>query len=120
MAREDDNPVARAAARATEGVEHRRRVQQEQVADFYARQEGLQPTPTQEENDRAKVGAMTLEELDNKEDDGSEWQDEGTARVMTAKLPGNNPYETRDIDAGGEASVPRRGGRRSKASDSDE
>src|SRR5215207_1188682 len=110
MAREDDNPVARAAARATEGVEHRRRVQQEQVADFYARMEGLQPTPTQEENDRAKVGALSLEELDNKEDDGSEWQDEGTRRVLEAKLPGNNPYETRDVDAGG-GDAPRRRGR---------
>jgi len=100
MAREDDNPVARAAAKAAEGVEQRRRAQQEQVADFYARQDGLQPTPTQDENDRAKVGAMSLDDLDNKEDDGSEWQDEGTTRVMTARLPGNNPYETRDIDSG--------------------
>src|SRR5215207_1745590 len=107
MAR-DDNPVTLAAERAAEGVQRRAEAKQASVDDYYARQEGLQPTPTQEENDRAKVGAMTLEELDNKEDDGSEWQDEGTRRVMEAKLPGNNPYETRELDAGAADAPPRR------------
>lgn len=36
-----------------------------------AKTDGLQPTPTQEENDRAKLGFDSLEELDDKEDDGS-------------------------------------------------
>lgn len=41
---------------------------EEQVAKL----DGLQPTPTQAENDRAKLGVASLEELDNKEPDGSE------------------------------------------------
>ena len=36
-----------------------------------ARTENLKPTPTQEENDRAKLGVSDLSELDNKEPDGS-------------------------------------------------
>jgi hypothetical protein len=43
------------------------RENEEQVA----KADGLQPTPTQEENDRAKLGVSSLEQLDNKEDDGS-------------------------------------------------
>lgn len=92
MAR-DDNPAVR-------DVEARAKAKEDQVADYYARQEGLQPTPTQAEIDRAKVGAMSVEELDSKEDDGSEWETDGVRRVMEAKLPGNNPYETRAVDSG--------------------
>lgn len=36
-----------------------------------AKSEGLQPTPTQAENDRAKLGVSSLKELDDKEPDGS-------------------------------------------------
>lgn len=35
------------------------------------RASSTQPTPTQEENDRAKLGLHSLEELDDKEPDGS-------------------------------------------------
>lgn len=113
MATRDDGNPAHPAARAIKAVEARAAAKEEQVADYYARQEGLQPTPTQAENDRAKVGAMTLDELDNKEDDGSEWEEDGVRRVMEARLPGNNPYDTRAIDAGtdGAAAAPRRGRR---------
>jgi hypothetical protein len=41
-------------------------------AEQVAKLDGLQPTPTQAENDRAKLGVESLEELDNKEPDGSE------------------------------------------------
>ena len=112
MAR-NDNPALAA-------VEHRNRVKDEQVADYYARLDGLQPTPTQAENDRAKVGHQTVDDLDDKEDDGSEWQDEGTTRVLTAKLPGNNPYETRDLEAGLSDAAPRRGRGRPRAAASEE
>jgi hypothetical protein len=47
--------------------------QRQAKEDFKAaeeRQSG-QPTPTQEENDRAKLGFDSLKELDAKEDDGS-------------------------------------------------
>lgn len=51
---------------------------QQRIADEnkeqLARAEGVQPTPTQEENDRAKLGVDSLSELDNKEVDGSEEQ----------------------------------------------
>jgi hypothetical protein len=41
------------------------------TADQLARSENLQPTPTQEENDRAKLGLHSLADLDDKEADGS-------------------------------------------------
>lgn len=41
------------------------------TAAYYERINSSQPTPTQEENDRAKLGFKSLEELDNKEPDGS-------------------------------------------------
>ncbi len=44
-----------------------------------ARQD-TQPTPTQEENDRAKLGVESLSELDNKEADGSEEQNPNAPR----------------------------------------
>jgi hypothetical protein len=48
--------------------------QKESQADTKAYSERVaasQPTPTQEENDRAKLGFDSLKELDAKEDDGS-------------------------------------------------
>lgn len=39
-----------------------------------ARTENVQPTPTQEENDRAKLGNISADALDDKEADGSEEQ----------------------------------------------
>jgi hypothetical protein len=41
------------------------------TAEQLARSENLQPTPTQEENDRAKLGLHSLADLDDKEADGS-------------------------------------------------
>src|SRR4051812_1829628 len=84
-----DNPAAA-------GVEHREKVKNEQVAEFYERQANLRPTPSQAENDLARVGAL---DLDEKEHDGSEDDFEGQRRVMEGKL--NNPYETRGLEAGG-------------------
>jgi len=42
----------------------------EETKEQIARQD-TQPTPTQEENDRAKLGVSSLEQLDDKEPDGS-------------------------------------------------
>jgi hypothetical protein len=38
---------------------------------YYERVNSTQPTPTQEENDRAKLGFESLKDLDDKEADGS-------------------------------------------------
>jgi len=109
MARDNEHPALR-------GVDAREAAKNTQVEEYYAAQEGLQPTPTQRENDLAKVGAH---DLDNKEDDGSEWEDDAHTRVMTARLPQNNPYDTRQIDASAEreGSAPRRAGRPKKSAE---
>ena len=67
-----------------------RRENEEQLA----RTENTQPTPTQEENDRAALGIESLEQLDDKEPDGSEEQPEGTG----SPLP--NPLARRSAEAG--------------------
>jgi hypothetical protein len=77
------------------------------VAEYYALSEAAKPTPTQEENDLATVGAL---DIDKKEDDGSEWEADSVRRVMEGNIPGNNPYDTRSMDdSGSESSAPRRG-----------
>jgi hypothetical protein len=85
MAR-NDHPAA-AAVQAREEVKNR------QVAEYYEREANLQPTPTQAENDLARVGALNH---DDKEDDGSEWEADAQARVMQANLSGG-PYSTRRL-----------------------
>jgi hypothetical protein len=60
--------------------------QKESQADtkaYYERVAASQPTPTQEENDRAKLGFDSLKELDAKEDDGS--PEEGEEPKAAAK-----------------------------------
>lgn len=90
---------------AEKAVDARAEAKDKQVSEYYERESGSQPTPTQRENDLAKVGAGNIDE---KEDDGSEWDDEHQRRVATEKL--NNPYSTVDVTAGRE----RRGGRKGK------
>lgn len=92
---EDAAKVADKAKQAQEqGVDAREEVKNKQNAEYYERAAAAQPTPTQRENDLAKVGAQNLDE---KEDDGSEWEDEAQVRVATEKL--NNPYNVRDLSA---------------------
>jgi hypothetical protein len=83
--------TAKQAAR--DGVKARREAAESMNAEYYAREAAAKPTPTQEENDLAKVGAL---DIDDKEDDGSEPEGEAVRRVMESRIPGNNPYETRD------------------------
>ena len=100
MAKSDDPRVDEVRARMA--------ARDKSVEDFYAQQEGLRPTPTQEENDLAKVGAMTPD--DPKEDDGSDWEIDHQRKIMEARVPGNNPYDTRAFESGPEgADAPRRG-----------
>lgn len=107
MAKTRDNPQV-------EGVRARAAARDASVEDFYARQEGLQPTPTQEENDLAKVGALDIDA--EKVDDGSDYEEEHVRRIMEARIPGNNPYETREFQPGGDTGEGegRRRGRRAK------
>lgn len=57
-------------------------------AEQVARTDGFRPTPTQEENDRAKLGVESLKELDNKDSDGSDEQpDAGRVAGRVADHP---------------------------------
>lgn len=51
----------------------------------YDRVAASQPTPTQAENDRAKLGFESLEELDNKEPDGSPEQKSAAYQTRDTK-----------------------------------
>jgi hypothetical protein len=54
-----------------EALEASRKEIADRTAAQLARAENTQPTPTQEENDRAKLGLHSLADLDDKEADGS-------------------------------------------------
>ena|SRR5215207_1937193 len=90
MAKNDDPRASEVRARLD--------ARNKSVEEYYASLEGLQPTPTQEENDLAKVGLLDSDA--EKQDDGSEWQDDHTRRIMSARIPGENPYDTRALEAG--------------------
>jgi len=74
-------------------VDARLAAKEKQVAEYYERKANEQPTPTQRECDLARLGALNIDE---KEDDGSEWEDEMHQRVMLGNL--NNPYVTREME----------------------
>lgn len=77
--------------------ETRQQVEQE-TEKASQRQNEVRPTPSQEEIDRARLGTQSLEELDNKEADGSPEEDEQRVR-------GGLSYQTRDArptDANGD------------------
>ena len=78
-------------------VDARLAAKEKQNAEYYERKANEQPTPTQRENDLARMGAL---DIDNKEDDGSEWQDELDRRVMLGNV--DNPYVTREMASEGE------------------
>jgi hypothetical protein len=86
-------------------VARREEVKNASVAEYYERESGLRPTPTQAENDLARVGAL---DHDAKEDDGSEWEADAQARLMQSDLAGG-PYATRALDADAGTDAPRRG-----------
>lgn len=86
----DDLRKNQEAARkeAAAGVDARLKVKDQQVKASQERHDNMQPTPTQRENDLARVGALDLNE--EKDDDGSEWETDHTRRVAAEKL--DNPY----------------------------
>lgn len=90
----DNKHIAEAAAAAARDAAKKRdeklKDERKRLADEAkeaAERQNTQPTPTQEENDRAKLGIHSLEELDDKEADGSPEE----------KAPA--PYQTRDAAA---------------------
>jgi len=94
--------MAKDAHPAQAGLDHREKVKNEQVADYYARSEAAKPTPTPEEIDRAKLGMP----VDEKEPDGSPPEHETVRRVMESRIPGANPYDVRDMSAPRPAPAP--------------
>jgi hypothetical protein len=94
----EERQKAREAARdvAVKGMRERQREQDEANAESYRRMNASTPTPTQEENDLARIGAL---DIDKKQDDGS-GPDRGARQVrrnVEAGAPA--PYTTRDVSA---------------------
>ena len=101
----DNDKIAADAAKAEEAARKERiKARDEALKDgrkdsdadtdaFYERQAASKPTPTQDENDKAKLGHESLEELDNKEPDGSPEEEPAAPR-------GALEYRTRDASAG--------------------
>lgn len=95
---------AAAAARATaeerrhanrKGVEDRAAAMEASNLEAMKRMDSTKPTPTQRENDLAKVGALNIDE---KEDHGAENEQVAMRRTMEAKLSGE-PYATRNVSS---------------------
>jgi hypothetical protein len=79
---------------ARKAVQEQREERAKATAEAVKRMESTQPTPTQEENDLAKVGVM----VDEKEDDGS------GETVIERRIVANQPlgpqgYETRGMES---------------------
>jgi hypothetical protein len=111
-AKNQDDPVERRRRQ----VEDQRKAIERSNAEAMARMEETQPTPTQAENDMAKLG---VGDIDEKEDHGGEDEGEALRRQMVGRLS-PDPYVTRDVSAaGGEEHFNRRreakkaGGRKS-------
>jgi hypothetical protein len=85
-------------------LEAQREEAERRTAEQLARQDASQPTPTQAENDMAKMGMS----VDEKEDHGGEPEGEAVARVFDPGFRATAAdYATRDMGAG-------RGGRGAK------
>ena len=85
MAKDQQHP-------AQAGVDQRRKVMEEQNAEYYKRSEATSPT-LQAENDQAKVG-MPVEP----EPDGSDPEHVTVRRVMESRVPGPTPMHTCSMD----------------------
>jgi hypothetical protein len=86
-----------AKAAATKGVDERLSQRDQAVREAEERAAKVKPTPTQRENDLAKVGAL---DHDAKEPDGSDPDEVAQRRAMEGRLPGAaGAYETRSQPA---------------------
>ena len=77
---------------AAKGVKARSEVKDKQVKEYYERDAKNVPTPTQAENDLAKVGVH----VEHEQAKGTETDEEYQRRAMEGRLPGSNPYDTRE------------------------
>ena len=91
MARKAENTAARA-------VEDQRSQTERDNEEAMRRMDNSRPTPTQQENDLAKVGALPLDAA--KEDHGGEDPQVALERNALARVGGAFPYATRDAAAG--------------------
>lgn len=92
----DEHKNAEAAAKAAEDASKAAaKSREEQLAEsrkaadadtkaHYKRVADSQPTPTQEENDRAKLGFHSLDDLDSKDDHGAPSEAEARATAFDA------------------------------------
>lgn len=96
----EEREKSRAEARdaAVKGVRERQKAQDEANAEAYRRMHVSTPTPTQEENDLAKVGAL---DIDKKQDDGSGPDERLNPRPVRRNVEAGAPapYTTRDAVA---------------------
>ena len=83
MADNDKNADAKALDKARADVLAASQRASEADTKAAAERQSYQPTPTQAENDRAKLGIDSLAQLDSKEDSGA--PDEDEAKVLAAK-----------------------------------
>ncbi|MBA3572683.1 MAG: hypothetical protein H0W34_12115 [Pyrinomonadaceae bacterium] len=81
-------------ADAVKGVDERNAAMQKQNEEFYAADAARKPTPTQRENDLAKVGAL---DIDDKEDDGSGPEMKLVMRREAIADDSSSTYKTRDV-----------------------
>jgi hypothetical protein len=106
MAKNSD-PTAQATTSRAKAVSDARAVMEKQNAEYYAREAAARPTPTQEENDLARVGAL---DIDRKAEDGSEAEVDALRRQAESRLPGGGAYDTRIIDTSASATAKRSNG----------
>jgi hypothetical protein len=83
------------AAAVETGVDDRRSQTERDNEEAMARMDNARPTPTQEENDLAKVGALDLSV--EKEDHGGEDEGEAIRRRMMARAGSPMPYQNRQV-----------------------
>lgn len=90
----------------------------DRTAEQYRRMDNARPTPSQEENDLAKLGVA----VDQKADHGGEPEDEALARQFAPSPPATGDYLNRELSSGADddkgaagTAAKRRGGRRKKA-----
>lgn len=96
----DSKDAAKAADDATknarksrdEQLKAERKAADEATKEAQERVSKMRPTPTQEENDRAKLGIQSVDELDDKEPDGSEEDEEGRQKAISS--PQNRSIST--------------------------
>lgn len=84
---------------AADAVKEQQKRTQAITEDAERRMSSARPTPTQEENDLAKVGAMNI---DDKDADGTEEDEAERKRAASADDGSSASYSTRSASASGD------------------